>query len=166
MPLRRAILLCLAGSFSSPLLANQPAFLPESPLVSAPADNAQYVIKYQNARLPKWRFDIRMNSRSNPYVPTNLPRVDLLDLAAVSLSARRAVTSSSTQWVYATLRNTQYFLNPQAAALPITGHNATAAGVGWQFGEPYGFGLAVGYEFRYVGDENNNSLVMGVHYYF
>ncbi len=163
MPLCRAILLCLAGSFCSPLLANQTSFLPDSPLVSAPAGNSQYFIKYQNAKLPKWRFDVRMNGRNRTYVPVTLPT---LDLAAVSVSARRAVTSSSRQWVYATLRNTQYFVNPEAAALPITGSNATAAGVGWQFGEPYGFGLAVGYEFRYVGEENNNSLVMGVHYYF
>lgn len=166
MRLCRTLVLCLAGSFCSPLLANQPSVLPESPLVSAPVGNAQYFVKYQNARLPKWRFDVHMNSRGNTYVPDLLPRVNLLDVAAVSVSARRAVTASSSQWVYATLRNTQYFLSPQAAELPLTGHNATAAGVGWQFGEPYGFGLAVGYEFRYVGDENNNSLVMGVHYFF
>ena len=103
MPLRRAILLCLAGSFSSPLLANQPAFLPESPLVSAPADNARYFIKYQNARLPKWRFDIRMNSRSNPYVPTMLPRDGWSRILFVSPFLRPQVTSRVDLYVFRAL---------------------------------------------------------------
>ncbi|GGF68046.1 hypothetical protein [Alteromonas lipolytica] len=164
----RLTLLGLVVMFSCPLLANQPPMLPDSPLVSTPVANTQYFIEYQSKRLPEWNFSMEINrsyAERFGYDNRRVP-VTLIGLEAVSVSARRALPVESTQWIYATFRSTQYWLTPQASMMPLAGDSDRAASVGWQFGELRGFNIAVGYEYRDVGETDLNSLVMGVHYYF
>ena len=160
-------MMCLAASISCPLQANQTPMLPESPLVSSPAANDKYFIAYQSKRLPQWDFNVRMDrtDRAEQYHPTGTSN-DLVGIQALSVSARRALPVSSPQWIYATFRSSQYSVTPEASSLPIAADSATAASIGWQFGEQEGFGLAVGYEYTDMGEVDINSVVMGVRYYF
>ena len=167
-PTNRLLLFGLVAMFSCPLLANQSAMLPDSSLVTKPVGNTQYFIEYQSKRLPKWNFSVEIN-RSYAARFGSDPRavpITMIGLEAVSLSARRALPVNSSQWIYATIRSTQYSLTPQAGAMPLVTDSDRAASVGWQFGEQRGFGVAVGYEYRDAGEVDINSLVMGVHYYF
>lgn len=169
-PFFRLFLFGLVAMFSCPLLANQVAMLPDSSLVTQPVGNTQYFIAYQSKRLPKWNFSVEVNRSFAARFTSDtrtLP-MSVVGLEAVSLSARRALPVKSSQWIYATIRSTQYSLTPQSGAVPIVSDSDSdrAASVGWQFGEMRGFGVAVGYEYRDAGQVDINSLVMGVHYYF
>ena len=167
-PFFRLFLFGLVAMFSCPLLANQAAMLPDSSLVTQPVGNTQYFIAYQSKRLPKWNFSVEVNRSYAARFASDtrtLP-MSVVGLEAVSLSARRALPVKSSQWIYATIRSTQYSLTPQSGAVPIVSDSDRAASVGWQFGEMRRFGVAVGYEYRDAGQVDINSLVMGVHYYF
>lgn len=167
-PSLRLLLFGLVAIFSCPLLANQSAMLPDSSLVIHPAANTQYFIAYHSKRLPKWNFSVEINRSYAARFGsgTHIVPYSMINLDAVSLSARRALPVNSAQWIYATIRSTQYSLSPQAGAMPLVNDSDRAASVGWQFGELRGFGVAVGYEYRDTGHIDINSLVMGVHYYF
>ncbi|NVK57701.1 MAG: hypothetical protein HWE26_19025 [Alteromonadaceae bacterium] len=167
-PTLRSLIVSLVASLLYTFPASAASVLAESPLMLSPVGNDDYFIAYQSKRLPNWNFSLQVNRSYNARYGNNTPLVPIRisGVRAFSLSARRALPVNTPHWIYASIRSTQYTLSHQTLVMPLLGDHDRAASVGWQFGEQQGFGMAVGYEYRDIGAEDINSLVMGVHYYF
>lgn len=156
----------LAVGFCCPLMANS-QYVPATPLVADASLGSHHVgIRYKSQLLPNWAFNVNLKSSERQSGVWIDSVNQVLSLESLSVSAKRALSDNSPQWIYAKLSSTQYRVAPQGTGLPLADDNDMAATVGWEFGQNKGFGVAVGYEFRNIGKVNVNSLVMGVHYYF
>ncbi|MDC8830090.1 hypothetical protein [Alteromonas gilva] len=163
-----SLIVSLVAGLLYSLSVSAASSLANRPLLISPVGNDDHFIAYQSKRLPKWNFSLQVNRSYAARFGNLTPSVPIVvsGVRAYSLSAHRALPLNAPHWIYATIRSTQYTTSPQTQAMPLLGEHDRAASVGWQFGELQGFGMAVGYEYRDIGEEDVNSLVMGVHYYF
>ena len=116
--------------------------------------------------LPKWSFDVAV-TRSPLYQPSMLDvingsyRTELIEVAA-----RRQLFEDSNHWLFASIGASPTFAVYSPDWVALNRGRTQAAALGWQLQSDMRFSFAVEYEFRKIGDNNDNALQIGVHYLF
>ncbi|WP_218352187.1 hypothetical protein [Alteromonas lipotrueiana] len=121
---------------------------------------------YRSQAMPKWSFDIKYDKAflHHPAWASQLHSFGLPD--TLRFSASRTLPYDRSQRLFAAFQTS----NVQAVRLPVELYHISATGmaasVGWQLGEYQRFNMAVEYEYREVAEQDINSVLLGVQYYF
>ena len=113
-----------------------------------------------------WAFDVSVTTAPN-FQATGFDiingayRTELIEVAA-----RRRLFSESSQWLFASVGATPSFAVYSPDWVTLNQQQAQAATLGWQLQNTIGFSFAVEYEYRKLGDNDDNALQIGVHYLF
>lgn len=126
----------------------------------------QSAVFIHSSRLPKWSFGV-LYDRELPYHPMWIDSIDTYrPVDSLTLKASRAIASAGKQRLFAAIQtsNNQNFESQNQVYLPSNA--GVAASLGWQVGKENSLNMAVEYEYREIGQQELQSIVLGVQYYF
>ncbi|QPG05120.1 hypothetical protein IT774_13425 [Salinimonas marina] len=115
---------------------------------------------------PAWSFDIEYDKPffAHPAGATFLPDNSVPE--TLTFSASRALPYFRSQRLFAAIQASNSNKVRLPAELYQLSNAGMAASFGWQLGDYERFNMAVEYEYREVAEQDINSLLLGVQYYF
>ena len=150
--------------------AGTPVPAPVQPLTEPAAvfllSTTQSAVFIHSPKLPKWSFGV-LYDRELPYHPMWIDSIDTYrPVDSLTLKASRVIAPAGKQRLFAAIQtsNNQNFASQNQVYLPANA--GVAASLGWQVGKENSLNMAVEYEYREVGEQELQSIVLGVQYYF